>query len=227
LTRKNSGVSASRASTSRESAPQRPALGVVTANGGLTIPPAVLDRMAADALATNRARLQSYLPLIAEIENSDGAAKSEAAARLAVAVTTRTAIPARREAPVALNTTKPAGRRRGLHLAPPPAPVQPATPCPQWCAAEHQDDDPDTTHHGDLQWYGPLGFWLYQTDGVTSIRMELETGMEFEMLDADAAEQLAVRLGDALRTYAATVRSELPVAPYAPQSSRFSIGGAA
>jgi hypothetical protein len=207
--------------------PAFPALGVVTADGGTTIPAPVLDRMASTALAANRARLESYAPLVAEIETSEGLAKSHAAARLALAVTTRTAIPARREAPVALNTTKPAGRRRGLHLAPPPAPVQPATPCPQWCAAEHQDDDPDTTHHGDLQWYGPLGFWLYQTDGVTSIRMELETGMEFEMLDADAAEQLGQRLADALRMYAAAARAELLAGPYGSPVSQFPTGGAA
>jgi hypothetical protein len=257
LTRKNSGVSATGASTSRESAPARPALGVVTADGGLTIPPAVLDRMAADALLANRERLASYAPLIAEIENSEGAAKSAAAARLAVAVTSRTAY--KRPADEVMDLIRERGgvdadfRRRldvahagiaalndrterelaakygpKLWLAPPTVPVQPATPCPSWCVAEHQDDDPDTTHHGDLQWYGPLGFWLHQkTDGVTAIRMELETGMESEMLDAEQAEQLAVRLGDALRTYAAAVRSELPVAPYAPQSSQFPAGGAA
>jgi hypothetical protein len=100
LTRNNSGVSASRASASPESAPAFPALGVVTADGGTTTPPVVLDRMATDALAANRARLESYAPLVAEIEATEGLAKSAAAARLALAASTRTPAPVAYQSPV-------------------------------------------------------------------------------------------------------------------------------
>lgn len=247
MTRKNSGVSAPRASASPETAPAFHALGVVTADGGLTIPPAVLDRMAADALAANREQLASYAPLIVEIENSEGAAKSDAAARLAAAVISRTAY--KRPADEVMDIIRkrggvdPAFRERlgevhaklaafndktereldakygpALRLVPP---VQPSTPCPAWCDVEHDSaalDGDRSYHHSPTVWSGPAGLYVdVRDDGTASLALSL--GSDPELLDLDEVDALIASLTEHRALLAA-------VSPAAP-GSQHTAGGAA
>jgi hypothetical protein len=188
----------------------------VTADGGLTIPPAVLDRMAADALLANRERLASYAPLIAEIDTLPEPERGYAAAEFAVAVlapagtgsdTLRRMDEAIEACAAARTPEVPA--RGGLRLVPPPGPVQPATPCPPWCVVEHQDAS-DRFHFDRSDVAGPVSYGVeVGQDDIPSVMISF--GSDPEHLDLDEVDALIAGLIERRSVLAALVAERAPL----------------
>jgi hypothetical protein len=245
LTRNNSGVSAPRASASPESAPAFRALGVVTADGGLTIPPAVLDRMAAEQRATNRARYVALGTRAAQIDTLPEPERSYAAAELAVAACTRPADEVMNrirerggvdpgfwqrldEAHAKIAASNDQAEREltakhgpALRLVPPPGPVQPATPCPSWCVVGDSHETGDLYHFGDSKQAGPVSHYLdIDDDGAPNVAIGF--GCDPEHLDLDEVDALIAGL-----TARRAELAELLAGPYAPQAAFRPTGGAA
>ncbi len=85
--------------------------------------------------------------------------------------------------------TPPRGERpTHLRVVPPLGPVQPATPCPAFCAAQH-DDPTDQCHYSKPAPVGPIDVSV-TISGHGLASLALSTGNEPEYLDLDETDRL-------------------------------------
>jgi hypothetical protein len=200
----------------------------VTADGGLTVPPAVLDRMAAQARAANRARLAALGTRAAQIDALPEPERDYAKAEFAIALLAPASVESDTQrrmneatGRLAAGRTPEAPARGGLRLVPPPGPEQPATPCPSWCTVGDCHETGDLYHFSDSEQAGPVAHRLdIDDDGVPNVSIDL--GTDPEHLDLDELDKLIEGL-----TVRRAELAELLAGPYGSPVSQFPAGGAA
>ena len=93
------------------------------------------------------------------------------------------------------------GRPAYLRVVPPPGPVLPATPCPSWCAVEHEDWS-DTFHYGDGVDVGAATiFPEIREDGTRAVQLGLN-GRDGEFFNLREIDELISVLAAARATLA-------------------------